>query len=220
MTNPCLSISNGQYTLDPFVLYTEQDYKNKKLEVSELLGKLRFAQIHVSPLIMTIFVTRPLERAFVVLYEPLDTIVLCTQIETLAGLESETRLRGKLSVYAGTGLLLRGKCASPGRVLFGRYLCGDEILRAEQRDLLTFLMSLYSGRESALFEVMNCLVTARVVPMRRGALGGLHTSPNWHKVVIGDPPEVALVDGIMAPDSKLKKLTTSPQDFGRKRMYV
>ena len=218
ITNQCLSIPNGQYTLDPFVLYTEQDYKNKGLGVSGLLGKLRSAKLHVSPLIMTSFVTRPLERAFVVLHAA-DTIVLCTQIETLAGLESDTRLRGELSVYAGTGLLLRGERASPGLVLFGRYLCGDEILRAEQRELLAFLMDRYRGRESALFEVMSCLVATQVVPMRTGALGHLHTSANWHKVAIGDPPEVALIDGIMSLNSKPKK-RTKPQDFGRKRMYV
>ena len=67
---------------------------------------------------------------------------------------------------------------------------------------------------------MRCLVAAQVVPMRTGALGVLHTSANWHKVAIGDPPEVALIDGIMALNSKPKNRTTKPQDLGRNRTYV
>ena len=211
--NECVHVKQEPLSLDPFVLYDDQSEQGKLLSSSRLHDKLRELSVHLSPLVITNFTNnvahRVLERAFVVMTSNGGaTVVLCMQIETLVAYEAHKARRGEVSVYSASGVLLRGNQAEKGLVLFGRYLCGDEIPEGEQIELLEFLKLRYGHALSdTLKEVMECLVTAKVVRARAGWLGDLHRNSKWHEVNATVSPESEFIDEVMNGTSS----------FGRRR---
>jgi hypothetical protein len=196
-SNSCVHVDRSPYYLDPFVMYDEQDYEILNFKVSNLHSKLRETHLYVSPLLMSNFVGG-LERAFAVLGSAAQpTVVVCMQIEAFGEVLEHKPLRQSMSVYLGSGVLVRGDPVDAGLVLFGRYLCGDDMAQKESRDLLEFLKERYRGKEGALNEVLRCLVDSRVIRQRVGALDIFHQHANWHTMSIEDPPEAAFVDSIL-----------------------
>jgi hypothetical protein len=123
------------------------------------------------------------------------------QIETLVAYDDHKQRRGAVSVYSASGLLLRGEHVEDGLVLFGRYLCGDEMPHEEHRDLLVFLKERYRGKEGIIHEVMKCLVTAQIVRGSAGLLRALHTKENWQDESASASPESEFIDSVMRPTS-------------------
>jgi hypothetical protein len=160
----------------------------------------------LSPVIVTNYASkRLLKRAFVVISHKTKTIkptvVLCTQIETLAVYDDDKGSRGELAVYSTSGVLLRGNEVDRNLVLFGRYLCGDAIPQDEEIELLELLKRRYESSdkssEKAFYRVMNCLVKAQIVRDRAGLLRALHTKENWQDESASASPESEFVDSVM-----------------------
>jgi hypothetical protein len=203
--NPCVHVTSDPRFFDPFVQYDGDSYQANTLRTSKLHKQLRAARVHLSPLIITNYAkSLGMERAFVVTNGTDHTatlVTLCMQIETLVAYDDHKQSRGAVSVYSASGLLLRGEHVDDGLVLFGRYLCGDEMPHEEQRDLLLFLKRRYHGKEVIIHQVMKCLVAAEVVRGRAGLLRALHEKENWQDESASASPESEFIDSVMRPTS-------------------
>jgi hypothetical protein len=199
--NQCVHVRSDPRFFDPFVQYEDDSYQAATLRNSKLHKQLLEARVHLSPLIITNYSKSfGMERAFVVTNGTDHTatlVTLCMQIETLVAYDDHKQRRGEVSVYSASGLLLRGEHVEDGLVLFGRYLCGDEMPHEEQRDLLVFLKERYRDKEGIIHEVMKCLVAAEVVRGRAGLLRALHTKENWQNESATASPESDFIDSVM-----------------------
>jgi hypothetical protein len=148
-----------------------------------------------------------LERAFVVVAsgkaEP--TVVLCTLVELWArSFNKQGSQREAYVAYTARGSLVRrdpGATASAGDVLFGRFLCGDSLTRAEQVSLFEYMKRRYvSIREKAYTQhVLACLVSSRIMPAPAGILDLLIQDSNWDRHDSSQPsPDVAFVRALLA----------------------
>jgi hypothetical protein len=216
-TSDCVNAAGDPTGVDPFVLYSKDEYKTRKLGVSKLLGALRDTNVSVSPLLMYAgkHPTR-VEHAFAVLHTKPCTVVLCALVEVWAVAPDDSKRRSRASFYAKGGMLLRGNPAAAGDVLFGRYLCGDVLAYPDQQELLHHLRRAYRGEEARIHEVLSCLRLAGLIEGRSGLLNGLSTDRNWAIRTDAEPPQVALVRQIL--DGSWP--SAPPARFGGRRFIV
>ena len=201
----CIRLTQPLVRIDPLTLYKQHEYGE---QVSNLIPSLRATHVHVSPLLMSDKAEHAaLERAFVVVAsgkaEP--TVVLCTLVELWArSFNKQGSQREAYVAYTARGSLVRrdpGATASAGDVLFGRFLCGDSLTRAEQVSLFEYMKRRYvSIREKAYTQhVLACLVSSRIMPAPAGILDLLIQDSNWDRHDSSQPsPDVAFVRALLA----------------------
>jgi hypothetical protein len=106
-----------------------------------------------------------------------------------------------LGAYTRDGVLLYGREANAGDVLFGRYLCGDVIVHHEQRALMAHLKATYATttKREQLHKVLSCLHDARLVPAHAGLVRALAERADWAETPDdATPPDLAFVLEVMA----------------------
>ncbi len=194
--------------LDPLVVYTAEETLLRAESVSRLLADLAGVRVHVSPLLVYPELTwGRLERAFAVLGTEPTTVALCATVELWAGTVADSKLKLRkpvLGAYTRDGVLLYGREANAGDVLFGRYLCGDVIVHHEQRALIAHLKERYATtkKRSQLHKVLSCLRDARLVPAHAGLVRALAESADWAETPDdATPPDLAFVLEVMAAPS-------------------
>ena len=152
--------------------------------------------------------TRP-ERAFAVLGN--GTVALCATVELWASTVADSELRVPvLGAYTRNGVLLYGRDAGAGHVLFGRYLCGDVLAHTEQRALMRHLRATYTTPEerARVHRILACLHAARLVPAHAGLARALAERADWAETRDDQtPPDLAFVLEVMG----------SRPSFGRAR---
>ena len=91
--------------------------------------------------------------------------------------------------------------ASDDDVLFGRFLCGDQLTTVEQNALFGYMQRRYSdsASQTEISKVIVCLAAARVMPPPTGLLHILIERPeNWASHDASVPtPDVAFVRALL-----------------------
>jgi hypothetical protein len=204
----CIRLTKPLVTIDPLTLYKTEEYGARGAGVSRLLPLLRATHVHVSPLLMS-YEHAALERAFVVAEdgkaEPQSrpTVVLCTLVELWArSFNNEGSQRGPYVAYTARGFPVRvvDGTVSGGDKLFGRFLCGDSLTRAEQVSLFEYMKRRYTTvtSRSRIQTVLSCLVSSRIVPAPTGILRLLIDDAAWDSHDSSVPsPDVAFVRALL-----------------------
>ena len=153
--------------------------------------------VHLSPLI----VYKPtvplptLERAFFV--TKTGIVGLCALVELWATRPARRDADLVYDAYTRDGKPVRAPKhnATPGEVLFGRYLCGSKLSEEEQREFLAYLNKRYDAERATVHRVISCLVSAGVLPAHTGWLRQLAERATWDVTTV--PKDIAFVREVL-----------------------
>jgi hypothetical protein len=162
-----LQVNDGTHchekTKDATVDYDTVGLLNRETHTS-IQDSLKIANLGLSPMMTISDLTKgnDIRRAFAI--DDSNQIVVIAIVEVWAKYKATGTTSG-LSYYTHDGELIMGAPNAPeGAVLFGRFLCNDELSIEEEITLLRYLERRYHANErSAIMRVLKCLFDSNFI---------------------------------------------------------